>query len=449
MTNTYSWIGKFRQLWAASALTNLGDGLLVVALPLVAVQFTRSPLQISGITLAATAPYLLVSLFAGAVVDRWDRRHIMAAANLMAALTIFALVVATANNIAVLPSLYVAAFILGSCETLASTSASTLVPSIVPRKRLDWAYSRLYGTESALNEFIGPPLAAILVTAGATIAFGAIGAAYVLVLVLLLLLRGSYRPARTAPTTMRTDIVEGLRFVWHQPILRTLSLLVAVMAACWAAWSAVLVLYVVSPGDVGLGSVGYGVLLTTLAIGGLLGTVIAGPLTRRLGRRTVILTDLVTMVIMLGVPALTSHPYAIGAAMFVGGAGSGMWNIASATLRQAVTPDHLRGRVSATGRLLGWGPVPIGALLGGLIAELTNIRVVFAVGACLVAFLLVPARRTLTTSALAIADNDPDDPAAEDQSETGVAPPNTNSALGAHNSKGSIDAKHIGSAQQR
>lgn len=405
---TTSWTGTFRRVWAASALTNLGDGLLVVALPLAAVEITRSPLQVSGVTFAATMPYLLVSLFAGALADRLDRRRLMAGANLASVLTLIALAVAITSDTAVLPSLYLAAFVLGACETLASISASTLVPSIVPPERRDWAYSRLYGTESALNEFVGPPLAAVLITGGAAFAFGTAAAAYTLVLLVLIGMGGSYRSAPTAPTTMRVDIVEGLRFVWRHPVLRTLSLMVAVMAACWSAWSTVLVLYVVRPGDVGLSSVGYGVLLTTLAAGGLLGTVITGPLTRRFTRRTVILIDVITMIIMLGVPALTANVYAIGAAMFLGGVGAGIWNVASATLRQAVTPDHLRGRVSATGLLLGWGPIPIGALLGGLIAELTNIRVVFAIGACAVALLVIPARRTLTAAALAVADTLPD-----------------------------------------
>lgn len=398
-----AWERQFRRVWAAVAFSNLGDGLLVVILPLVAVQYTRSPVLIGGIAFAASAPYLLISLFAGALADRWDRRRLMIGTNLIAAATLFSLAVVIGAEVFALPLLYVAAFALGTCETLFKTSSNGLVPNVVPRDRLDWAYTRLYGTESALNEFVGPPLAGLLVTVGAALAFGTIASAYGGVLVLVWGLRGSFRTSRPVATTMRSDIGEGLRFVWNHPVLRILSLMVAVMAACWSAWSTVLVLYVVQPGQVGLSSVGYGILLTTLAAGGLLGTLIAGPLAHRFGRRPVIMSDVFTMIIMLAVPALTANPYAIGAAMMIGGAGSGMWNVVSATLRQAVTPDQLRGRVGAAGLLVGWGPIPFGALLGGILAELAGVRVVFAVGACLVALLIVPALRALSRELLAAA----------------------------------------------
>jgi MFS family permease len=401
-----AWTRLFYRVWGAAALSNLGDGLLIVALPLAIVRYTRDPLLVSGIAAAAQIPYLVVSLFAGVAADRRDRRKLVIAAAAVAAATLTAMAVTTGTTKTVaVASLYVGAFIVGGCQTAVNTASSSLTPVLVPRSRLDWANSRLYGTESVLNEFVGPPLAGILVTLGIGLAFGAVAAAYAASASALLIgLRGRSFAPRTTATRLRADIAEGIRFVWDNRVLRMLMLIVAVIAGCWTAWEAILVLYVVRPGPVGLSKVGYGALLSTLAVGGVLGALAADHVRRLAGRHVVLLADPCAAAIMIGIPAITANRYAIGAAIFIGGVGSGMWNVAASSLRQALTPDHLRGRTSATGMLLGWGPRPLGALIGGAVAHAFGIPVVFAAGALAILAMFVPAACILTPRAVSLAD---------------------------------------------
>lgn len=397
-----NWADSFRRIWVSSALSNLGDGLLVVALPLLIIQYTRDPILVAGIAAAAQAPYLLVSLFAGALADRQDRRRLLLLVNAVAVAVLLAAVLAsTANTTTTVIALYVVAFSVGTCQTVVNTTVPAMLPSIVPRKRLDWANSRLQGTQSALYEFAAPPLAGLLVTLGVGLILGAVAAAYVAVAAVLWRLHGSFLPDRE-PGRVLADICEGLWFVWHHRILRTLTVLVAVMAGCWAAWESVLVLYVVEPGPVGLSGFGYGVLITMLAVGGLIGAFAADLLRKLIGRRNVLLADLLTAMVMIGTPALTNNRYLVGAAIFIGGFGSGMWNVTCASLQQALTPEHLRGRVKASSLLLGWGPLPVGALLGGVVTHTFGTQVVFTGGAILIAALFLPATRALTKEAVSI-----------------------------------------------
>jgi len=404
-----SWVGPFRRVWTALALSNLGDGLLVVALPLLIIQYTRNPILVAGIAAAAQAPYLLISLFAGVLADRQDRRRLLLLVNTVAvAVLLTATVASTAGGSMAVLALYATAFVVGACQTVVNTTTPAMLPTIVPRTRLEWANSRLQGTESVLYEFAAPPLAGLLVTTGVALTFGTIAGAYVAVGFVLWGLRGTFRPERQ-PGRVLADICEGLQFVWRHHVLRTLTLMVAVMAGCWAAWESVLVLHVVNPGPVGLNGFGYGVLITMLAAGGLGGAFTAEHMRRLIGRRNVLLTDLVAATIMIGTPALTTNRYLIGAAILTGGFGSGMWNVTCASLQQALTPEHLRGRVKASALLLGWGPLPVGALLGGVIAHAFGTQVVFAGGALLIAALFIPATRALTTQAVSISETfDPD-----------------------------------------
>jgi MFS family permease len=395
---------SFGWLWSSAALSNLGDGLLVVVLPLAIVHYTRDPLLVAGVAAAAQLPYLLVSLPAGVVADARDRRWLIISFTALAAVILAGVAAATATPARII-ALYLGAFCVGACQTVVDTASSALTPLLVPKERLDWANARLYGTESALNEFAGPPLAGLLVTVALGLAFGVTASVYALAAAISWVgLRRIHLPApsQSGPRGLGAGITEGLRFVWNERVLRTLMMLVAVMAACWSAWEAVLVLYVVRPGPAGLSRVGYGVLLTTVAIGGVLGSVIADRAENLAGRRFVLLTDIVTTAVMIGTPAFTSNPYILGVVIFIGGVGSGMWNVASTSLRQALTPDRLRGRGAAAGLLLGWGPRPLGALLGGVIAHAFTVRLVFAIGGIATVATFIPAARILTKQAVTI-----------------------------------------------
>jgi len=394
------------RLWTSSGLSNLADGVFKVALPLVAIQFTRSPTLIAGLTFAVTIPWLLFALPAGALADRRDRRRVMLGANVVRAGLLGAVVTAILLDVDTIWMLYLVAFCIGVAETMYDTSAQSIVPQLVRRDQLSRANGRLYAVELTANEFVGPPLAGLLAAAGAAIAFAAPASLWVVAVAALLLVPGRFRVERDVPapdggapkrTTIRTDIAEGLRFLWRHRLLRTFALMVGATNFAGNAVMAILVLYAVGEGSaMQLSGQAFGLLLSTIAAGSLVGSLVAEWFERTLGRALTLGLSFATRVVFLGVPALTTNPYIIGAAFFLGGAGTIAANVVMVSLRQRITPDRLLGRINSGYRLIAWGTIPLGAVTGGLLAQWTSISTVFVVMA--VVSLLVLAGLAVTTN---------------------------------------------------
>jgi MFS family permease len=396
---------NFHKALAASGFANLADGVLWVALPLLAVQLTRSPVLIAGVTVAARLPWLLAPV-AGAFADRLDRRQSMVRVNLVRTVLLGGLALAVAADLAGLPMLYAVAVLLGAAETLFDTSAQSLLPAVVPRDDLTRANSRLYAVELIANEFIGPPLGGLLAAAGLAVAFGVPAAAYLVGAGVLALIVGSFRAAGAQPagsSRLRDEIVEGIRFVWKHPVLRPLAIMLGVENMAFAAAFAVFVLYAVDPGPMGLSGTGYGVLTATLGVGSLFGTWLAVPAERRLGRvRTLVISVLLTGASLV-VPALTANAVLVGASFMLGGVAIVLWNVVTVSLRQRITPDRLLGRMNAAYRVVGWGTMPVGAALGGFLAEALGLRLTFVVAAGLTVAVLA-GFRFVTEEAIAKAE---------------------------------------------
>jgi MFS family permease len=376
---------NFHKALAASGFANLADGVFQVALPLLAVQLTRSPLLIAGVSVVARLPWLL-ALVAGALADRLDRRQTMVQVNLVRTVLLGGLALAVAADLATLAMLYAVALLLGLAETLFDTSAQSLLPAIVAREDLTMANSRLFAVELVANTFVGPPLGGLLAAAGLAVAMGAPAAAYLAGAGCLALLAGSFRATgagERGSTRLRDEIAEGARFVWRHPVLRPLAIMLGVENMAWAAVFSVLVLFAVEPGPIGLSEAGYGVLLATIGVGSLLGTWLAVPTERRLGRvRTLVLSVFLNAAALV-VPILTTSPVPVGISFAVGGVGIVLWNVVTVSLRQRITPDRLLGRMNAAYRLVGWGTMPIGAFLGGALAEWLGLRPTFLVAAAI------------------------------------------------------------------
>jgi MFS family permease len=374
---------NFHKALVASGFANLADGVFQVALPLLAVQLTRSPLLIAGVNIAARLPWLL-ALVAGALADRLDRRQTMVRVNLVRTVLLGGLALAVAADVASLAVLYAVALLLGMAETLFDTSAQSLLPALVPREELTTANSRLYAVELVANTFVGPPLGGLLAAVGLAVAMGVPAVAYLVGAGCLALIAGSFKAAgavQRGSTRLRDEIAEGARFVWRHPVLRPLAIMLGVENMAFAAVFSVFVLFAVDPGPMGLSEAGYGILLATLGVGSLIGTWLAVPAERRLGRvRTLVLSVLLTAATLV-VPILTTSPVLVGASFAVSGVAIVLWNVITVSLRQRITPDRLLGRMNAAYRLVGWGTMPIGAFLGGALAELLGLRPTFLVAA--------------------------------------------------------------------
>jgi MFS family permease len=396
---------NFHKALVASGFANLADGVLWVALPLLAVQLTRSPVLIAGVTVAARLPWLLAPV-AGALADRMDRRQTMVRVNLVRTVLLGGLALAVAADLATLPLLYAVAVLLGFAETLFDTSAQSLLPAIVSRDDLTRANSRLFAVELVANTFVGPPLGGLLAAAGLGIALGLPAAAYLVGAGILALLVGSFRAVGAGPagsTRLRDDIAEGARFVWRHPVLRPLAIMLGMGNMAFTAFFSVFVLYVVAPGPMGLSEAGFGVLTATVGVGSLLGTWLAVPAERRLGRVRTLVVSVVLSTASLVVPVLTASPVLVGVSLAVSGVSVVLWNVITVSLRQRITPDRLLGRMNASYRLVGWGTMPLGALLGGALAEVLGLRGAFLAAAAIY-FATLAGFRYVTEEAIARAE---------------------------------------------
>lgn len=375
---------NFWKLWSATSFSNLGDGLYQITLPLLAAQLTRSPSLIAMLGAMSSLPWLIFALQAGSIVDRSDRRKVMLWVNGARFLILFLLSLAVVTGTLSLPILYVAALLLGIGETLMDTALTSIVPSVASKERLTWANARITAAQTVTNTFIGPPLAGYLAGLGFAIAIGSSTLMYVMAGFALILIHGSFRVS--SQTGVQADkqgwrhITEGLRFLWKDRVIRNLTLFTASMNLFWYGWVALIVLYAVRPGPMELSEFEYGILLTAMAIGGLLGSAVCERLQKSLGTRNALALDFVGTMLLVGVPALTTNAWAVGTASFFAGMGSTIWIILVASLRQRLVPGDLLGRVYSASRFVSWGIGPIGAMLAGFVAEIWGIRTMFAIG---------------------------------------------------------------------
>lgn len=370
----------FWRMWTASGLSNLADGVLKVSLPLVAVQFTRSPTLIAGLAFALSVPWLLFALPVGALADRLDRRRMMLGVNAFRVAVLAVLTMLVLFDIGSIWILYVVAFGLGVAETVYDTAAQSLLPQLVGREQLPRANGRLFAVELAANGLAGKTLAGLLVAAGAAVAFGTPVVLWAVALVMLSLVRGRFRVQRSEPTTVRSDIAEGLRFLWRHRVLRALAAMVGGFNFASDAMMAVFVLYAVGAASpMGLSEAAYGVLMAVTALGGVCGSFVAERITRRLSKARGLTLSLLLSVPLVAAPAVSADPLVVGVGFFVGGAGLVVWNVIAVSLRQRVTPGRLLGRLNSCYRFVGWGARPLGALAGGVLADLVGLRGVFVI----------------------------------------------------------------------
>lgn len=373
---------EFRKLWAASTVSNLGDGIVLVAAPLLAAALTHDPALVAGLAFTQRLPWLLFALVSGALADRFDRRRIMAAVAVCRAALIGGLGVAVLLDRATLPLLYAVFFLLATGETLFDTAAATVLPAVVSRDALPRANARLAGTLTVTNQFVGPPLGSFLFALAAALPFllgaGGLAAAAALILAL----RGSFRVAREVdapPGNLRAEVLAGIRWLWSHRLLRTLALVLALLNITVVAQVSVMVLF--AQERLGLGPAGYGILVATYGVGGVLGGLIAERVIARLGAGPVLRLAVCIEAAVPAALALSRAPVLAGAVLAFFGCHAVVWGALLSSLRQELTPAGLRGRVESAYRLIEYGGAAPGALLGGVLATHFGLTAPFWAGA--------------------------------------------------------------------
>jgi MFS family permease len=358
----------FRWVVASSWVTNFGDGIALAAGPLLIASKTHDPFLVSLAALLQWLPPLVLGLYAGVLADRLDRRLIVVAVNLVRALVLAVLVGTIVAGVVSVPVVLGSLFLLGCAEVFADTTSSTLLPMLVDRSDLALANSRLMSGFITLNQLAGPPLGAALFAAGASWPF--VSQAVLVLAGAGLVSRVVLPPHGQAPEERglaRSDIAEAFRWVWRHAAVRTLVLTIFTFNITFgAAWS-VLVLYATQ--RLGMGAVGFGLLTTSSALGGLVATTAYGAITRRVTLGNLMRVGLVYETFTHLALALTRDP-AVALVIFFGfGAHAFIWGTTSATVRQRAVPTALQGRVGSVNMIGVYGGLVLGAAVGGVLAQ--------------------------------------------------------------------------------
>ncbi len=358
---------SFRWLLGSSWVSNIGDGIGLAAGPLLVASQTRDPLLVAAAGLLQRVPWLLFGLYAGVVADRHDRRLVVVTVDLMRAAVLAALSIMIATDTVNVTVVLVAMFVLGTAETFADTTTHTLLPMLIAPTDLGVGNARLMLGFITANQLAGPPIGAALFALGMGWPFVTQATCVGLGAVLMSRIAASKPLATDAHPPARRQIVEGLRWLWHHAAMRTLTItIVAFNVTFGAAWS-VLVLYATD--RLGMGEIGFGLLTTASAVGGILGSWSYAWVERRVSLADIMRVGLIIETLTHLTLALTTTPAVALATFFVFGVHTAVWGTTSTSIRQRAVPGEFQGRVGSVYMMGVHGGLVIGAALGGVIAR--------------------------------------------------------------------------------
>lgn len=396
----------FGRLWAVSALSGLGDGVTQIAGALLAASLSRDPVQVAGLMLAQQLPWVLLALPSGVVVDRLRRGRLMVTASALRAAAIAVLGLAVVAGQTSLPLLYATFFVVGCAGLVFENASVTMVPAVVPPEELERANGRLQAARTLSDGLAARPLGGWLFALAAWLPFLLDAGALVLVAALAATLpatvdTGTAGTAPPAGTRFRTAIAEGVRWLLRHRLLRTLTLTVGASNLGLGATSSIMVL--VAYHRLGVGASGYGLLLTSLAAGGIVGGLLASRIVAAVGPGAALRAGLIVeMLAHLGL-ALTGSAVTAGVTLAMLGLHLVVSSAIGATLRQALAPPGMLGRVHSAHRLVSNAGLFLGAALGGVLARYLSLAAPFWLGVACVAVLTLGVWRALNDRDIRVA----------------------------------------------
>jgi hypothetical protein len=381
--------------WASTTISYLGDGMRFVALPLLAITLTSSPARVASVMVAAGLPWPLFGLVAGIAVDRLDKNRILVRAQTMRASLGFLTAFGVAAGRVSLIILIAFVFALNTCEVFYDVALHSYLPAIVDKARLQWANSKLVTAETVVFEFVGPAAGGFLFARSASLPFFFDAATFLFsAWVLWALRRLRRRSVLPVPvsgsvgrSSIRSELADGLRWFWSHNLVRSLTFIAASSNLGAGGLFAVLALFLKN--DIGRGADAYGILIALSVIGSVAGGLAASRLTSSGARRAICLSAAPVTALLLFVIAGSVSYVATAIALMASGLIVTLVNVIAISLRQALIPADLMGRVTAVHRVLCWGALPLGAIVSGLVGQLLGVRA--AIGACGAAVLLLSA----------------------------------------------------------
>ena len=363
----------FNRLWAGSIVSNLADGVLIAAAPLLAITLTDSTVLISIIGAMVMLPWLLFAIPIGALVDRVDRRLILAGSNAIRSAVIGGLALSVATGHVTIYWLIASAFVIGVCEVATDTTAQSLIPQILDEEHYEKGNSRLQISETVIQGFIGAPLSGFLYALAMWLPFMINSIGYAVATLLALSIPIQYlqdvrtENAKENKPHFIEDIKFGIRYLYNQKTLRRLVITTATIGVCYSMGTATMVLFIIK--ELELAPQYFGVVLTIQGVGALLGAIVAPKASKRFGRSIMMTLGIFVSSLVLLLQGFAPNIYIFVALATLGGFAISQWNILLMATYQTIIPNELFGRIHGTRRTLVWGMMPIGSLLGGVLAH--------------------------------------------------------------------------------
>ena len=392
----------FTGLWSASTTSALGSGLTTVAAPLLVATRSDDPMVVAASFVAAWLPWLLFALPGGVLVDRVDRRRLMLLIDVVRVVALGVLATAVLTGYAGVALLYSVLFIVNAGEVVFRSASQAMVPAVVPRERLERANGLLFGGTMLMQGLLAGPIGGFLFAAAACLPFFVNAGTYAASAALLGLVGGNYRvEAKPGKRSVRAEVVEGFRWLMGNRLLRTMACLIGLLNLTLTAATAVLVL--LAKERLHLGSVGFGLLFTCMAAGGLVGSVAGERIIAKLSPTWTLRGGLVIEAGTHLALATVDSSVAIGAVLFAFGVHGGLWGIVGSSLRHRLVPAGLLGRVGSTILFIAAGGNCVGALLGGLLAAKFGLTAPYWVGFVVAAIVTAATWRVFDRATIAAA----------------------------------------------
>ncbi|NCU84298.1 MAG: MFS transporter [Actinobacteria bacterium] len=388
-------LGKnYWRLFSAHAISNLGDGVAAIAYPWLASAVTRSPFLIALVAVASSLPWLIFTLPAGVITDRFNRGKIIVAMDIArGSLALLVAIVVTLeseslpklNEVASLTDLetnwtlylvlVITALLFGFAEVLRDNSAQTLLPSVVEKEKLESANGKLWSVEYVTNSFVGPPLGSFLLGIAIFLPFYIDSASFFISAALIATLIPSLKKIDTEKKSeklnFRAEIKEGFTWLWSHELLRPMALILGALNAIGALTAAVFILFAQEILETSVFI--FAVLGTAGAVGGSLGGILGPKISKKLGSGPSLYLTLLSGPIIALIIGLSSSWHLFYLLTALATVFAVLWNVITVSLRQSIIPSHLLGRVNSVYRFFAWGSIPIGTLLGGALVDLMEL----------------------------------------------------------------------------
>ena len=387
-------LGKnYWRLWTAHATSNLGDGIASIAYPWLASAVTRSPLLIALVMVASRLPWLVFTLPAGVITDRFDRRKIIVAMDIARGFLALAVAISVTTQASSLPDLnevgkvaaletnwflylvlIITALLFGCAEVLRDNSAQTLLPSVVEEKQLESANGKLWSVEFVMNSFVGPPLGSFILGISIFLPFYFDSTTFFVSAALIATLIPSMKPIelprKSEKMNFRAEIKEGFGWLWRHELLRPMAIILGALNAIGALTTAVFILFAQEVLQTSV--LIFAILGTAGAVGGTLGGILGPKISKRLGSGPSLYLTLLSGPLVSLIIGLSSSWQLFWLLTAISTVFAVLWNVITVSLRQSIIPTELLGRVNSVYRFFAWGSIPIGTLIGGALVDLMD-----------------------------------------------------------------------------